>query len=129
MARPATDQPTDVELQILRILWDGGKLTVRDIHSAIQQFKDTNYSTTVKMLSVMLEKNLVVRDENARPHVYRAAISRQKAQQQMLKGMVKKLFDGSTASLVMQALSTQKASKDELAEIRQLIEKIEKGKK
>ena len=129
MARPANEQPTEVELQILTILWSGGKLTVREIHNALQKHKDTNYSTTVKMLSVMLEKELVVRDESARPHVYRAAISQQKAQQQSLKRMVKKLFDGSTGSLVMQALSTQKATKDELAEIRELIEKMEEGKK
>ena len=129
MARPANDQPTEVELQILKILWSGGKLPVREIHNSLQEFKDTNYSTTVKMLSVMLEKKLVVRNESVRPHVYRAATSQQKTQQQMVRGMVRKLFDGSTVSLVMQALSSKKASDEELDEIRQLIEKIEGERK
>ena len=88
MARPANEHPTDVELQILRILWDGGKVTVREIHASLQEFKDTNYSTTVKMLSVMLEKGLIDRDENKRPHIYRAIATRQKTQQRMVKGMI-----------------------------------------
>ncbi len=125
MARPSSDQPTEVELQILRILWDGGKLTVREIHGSLQDFKTTNYSTTVKMLSVMLDKGLVSRDESNRPLVYRAAVTRNRAQQQMVKGLIQKAFDGSASSLVMQALSSQKASKQELAEIRELIEKLE----
>ena len=88
---------------------------------------DLGYGPAVgaEMLSVMLDKGLVSRDETNRPLVYRASVTRNRAQQQMVKGLIQKAFDGSTSSLVMQALSSQKASKQELAEIRELIEKLE----
>src|SRR6266704_2413231 len=84
MARPASTRPTDVELQILRILWELGPSPVRDIHKRLEADKGTNYSTTVKMLAVMLDKGLVKRDERAQPHVYRAGLSRKNAGQRML---------------------------------------------
>ncbi|MEM7453519.1 MAG: BlaI/MecI/CopY family transcriptional regulator [Planctomycetota bacterium] len=125
MARPASEQPTNVELQILGVLWDEGPSPVRTIHRHLSSIKQTNYSTTVKMLSVMLDKGLVRRDESVRPHVYRAAVTRAGAQKRALKDVVQKLYEGSAKSLVMQALSTQKASKEDLAEIRRLIERLE----
>ena len=79
MARPASTRPTEVELQILRVLWELGPSPVREIHKRLEADKGTNYSTTVKMLSVMLDKGLVQRDELAQPHVYRAGISRKNA--------------------------------------------------
>ena len=110
MPRPATGQPTEVELQILNVLWDQGPSTVRVIHNALSQLKDTNYSTTVKMLSVMLDKDLVRRDESVRPQIFRAAVTRNTAQKKMLTGLIHKAYEGSAKSLVLQALSTQKAS-------------------
>jgi BlaI family transcriptional regulator, penicillinase repressor len=125
MARSAPSQPTEVELQILRILWDLGPSPVREIHSRLEATKGTNYSTTVKMLSVMLEKGLVKRNEADRPHVYRAAMTQERTQKQLLANLIDKVFNGSAMSLVLQALSSRPASKAELEEVRQVIERLE----
>lgn len=125
MARPVSNQPTDVELQILNVLWELGPSPVRAIHNALAAHKETNYSTTVKMLSVMLEKRLVRRDDSVRPQIWRAAVTRQHAQKKMLKGLIQKVYEGSATSLVMQALSSQKSSPQELQEIRQLLDQLE----
>jgi BlaI family penicillinase repressor len=114
-----------VELQILRVLWEGGPSTVGEIHKALSAEKGTNYSTTVKMLSVMLEKELVKRDESIRPHVYRPVAPQKTTQQRMLRDLIQKAYDGSAGSLVLQALSSQKASKEELAEIRRLLDELQ----
>ena len=90
--------------------------------------KETTYSTTVKMLAVMLEKGLVKRDESASPQVYRAASSQQATQRRMMRNLIDKVYDGSALSLVMQALSSRKASKEELAEVRQLLDDLESKK-
>lgn len=126
MARPASSQPTEVELQILRILWDRGPSPVREIHQGLQADKTTNYSTTVKMLAVMLEKGLVRRDEAASPYIYRAAITQQRAQKKILDALVQKVYDGSRMSLVMQALSTGRTSAEEIEEVRALLDKLER---
>lgn len=125
MPRPASVHPTEVELQILRILWELGPSPVREIHARLEADKGTNYSTTVKMLSVMLQKGLVKRDEAARPHVYRAALSREKAGRRLLRDLIEKLYDGSASSLVLQALSSGKATKAELAEVRRVLDQME----
>ena len=125
MARPASPQPTEVELQILRILWELGPCPVREIHARLHAEKGTNYSTTVKMLGVMLQKGLVKRDEDTRPHVYRPAITRQKAGKRMLNDLIEKVYEGSSLSLVLQALSSSKATRAELAEIRRLLNEME----
>jgi len=129
MPRPTATQPTEVELQILRALWKHGSATVRQIHESLSAQKDTNYSTTVKMLSVMLDKGLVRRDESARPHVYRPAATQQMTQRRILGDLIQKVYAGSAGSLVLQALSSQKASSEELAEIRRLLDELEGGRK
>ena len=128
MRRSGPAQPTEVELQILRILWELGPSPVRDIHARLNADKGTNYSTTVKMLSVMLEKGLVTRDEDATPHVYRPTQSRRKTGKRMLSDLIEKVYDGSAMSLVLQALSNTEATKEELDEVRQLLDQME-GKK
>ena len=124
MPRPASSQPTEVELQILRILWELGPSTVRDIHNRLVESKDTGYSTTVKMLSVMLDKGLAKRDDSVRPQVYRAAATQSRTQKRMLDEMIKKVYDGSAKSLVLQALSSTKTSKRDLEEIRKLLDQL-----
>ena len=119
-------RPTEVELQILHVLWEQGASTVREVHDALQAEKKTNYATTVKMLVVMFEKELVTRDQSVRPQLYKAAISRKSTQKKVLKNVVDKLFSGSSSSLVLQALSTGKTSDAELDEIRQLVEELKK---
>ncbi len=118
--------PTEVELQILRILWELGPSPVRLVHQRLEADKGTNYSTTVKMLSVMLEKGLVKRDEEASPHIYRTSISREKTSRRMLTDLVDKVYAGSTMSLVLQALSSTKATREELDEVRKLLDQMER---
>ena len=125
MARPGSTQPTEVELQILRLLWEHGPATVRQIHNGLAREKGTIYSTTVKMLSIMLDKGLVKRDESARPHVYRPASNQQSTQQKILRDVIRKVYDGSAGSLVLQALSSHSASAEELAEIRRVLDKLQ----
>lgn len=125
MPRPVSTQPTEVEMQILRILWELGPSPVRDIHRRLEAAKGTNYSTTVKMLSVMLQKGMVKRDEDAQPHVYRPAVTQAKTGKRMLDDLIEKVYDGSAMSLVLQALSSGKATKEELAEVRRVLDRME----
>lgn len=125
MARQKATQPTPVELQILGILWEHGSLTARQIHEQLQSEKPSAYSTTVTMLSVMLDKKLVTRDEDAHPQIYRAAKSRGQTQRQMLRDLVQRAYDGSVMSLVMQALSTHRATPEELQDMRQILDSME----
>ena len=127
MARPASSQPTEVELKILRILWHSGGSTAREVHNALarEDAREKNYSTTVKMLSVMLDKGLVKRDETVSPQVFRAGISRKLTQRKMLGDLIDKLYEGSALSLVMQALSSRKATAHELAEVRRMLDELE----
>ena len=127
MARSLSTQPTEVELQILRILWTSGGSTAREVHNGLADIeeKDTTYSTTVKMLSVMLEKGLVKRDESVSPQVYRAAVSQKVTQRKMLGDLIDKVYDGSSLSLVLQALASRKASQEELAEVRRMLDELE----
>ena len=125
MPRQPSSQPTEVELKILRILWEQGASTARQVHNQLSSHRETNYSTTVKMLSVMLEKKLVKRDESVRPQLFRAAASQQRTQKQMLKDLVANAYGGSISSLVLQALSSKKASQEDLVEIRQLLQELQ----
>jgi predicted transcriptional regulator len=125
MSSSSPFQPTEVELQILRVLWELGPSPVREIHARLNAAKGTNYSTTVKMLSVMLEKGLVRRDENAAPHIYRAAVTRDSAAKRMVKDLVEKVYDGAAMSLVLHALKSARATPEELAEVRRILDEME----
>jgi len=118
-------QPTRVEMEILQILWELGPSPVRDIHERLEADKGTSYSTTVKMLSVMLDKGLVRRTESGRPHIYRAAQSQQKTGKRLLRDLIDKAYNGSAMSLVLQALSAADATPAELAEARRLLDQME----
>ena len=125
MRKLGSSQPTAVELEILRILWDLGPSTVREVHLRLSEDKETNYSTTVKMLSVMLGKGLVKRDDTVRPLVYRAAMSRDRAAKSFLSDLIDKVYNGSAMTLVLQALASGKASKGEIEEARKLLDEME----
>ena len=127
MPRRRDENLTEVELQILNVLWDHGPSPVRVIHAELEEVKGTNYSTTVKMLSVMLQKDLVTRTENERPHVYRAKVTRRSASTKMIRTLANRMYDGSAMSLVMQAISTQKPTAEEIAEVRKLLDELESG--
>ena len=125
MSPKPSSQPTEVELQILGILWDLGPSPVRDVHTRLEAMKGTNYSTTVKMLSVMLQKGLVTRQEGVRPLIYKAAVTRAAAGKRFVAELINKVYEGSALSLVLQALSSKKPSADEIAEVRRFLEKVE----
>ena len=122
MPRYPSSRPTDVELQILDVLWQRGPSTVRQVHEVLAARRETGYSTTLKMIQVMREKGLVVRDESVRPQLYRAAESKRETQLQMLDDLSQKAFGGSAKKLVMRMLSAQRVSAEELAEMQRLIE-------
>jgi len=125
MRELGSSQPTAVELEILRVLWELGPSPVREIHARLTEAKGTNYSTSVKMLSVMLTKGLVKRDEHARPHIYRAAITRDRAAKTFLSDLIEKVYNGSAMSLVLQALAGGTASQAEIDEARKLLDEME----
>jgi len=125
MARPASSQPTDVELQILGVLWEAGSATVRQVHDALSKHRETGYSTTLKMMQVMLDKGLLLRDDTVRPQVYRAAKSRELTQEQMLDDLAQRAFHGSAMRLVMRMVSSGRLSGQELEQLQQLAEQAE----
>ena len=133
MARPASNRPTDAELAILRILWDRGPSTVRDVHKVLRAAQGarraSGYTSSLKIMQIMLEKNLVARDESGRSHVYRAAVPREHTQRQIVGDLLERVFGGSARALVLQALSAKRAGADELAEIRKLLDEYEGGKR
>src|SRR5581483_12454578 len=125
MVTPARRKPTDAELAILRVLWARGPSTVRQVAEALG--KDTGYTTALKLLQIMTEKQLVVRDESERTHVYAAASTEDQTQRQLVSDLVDRAFGGSAAKLVLQALAAKKATPAELAEIRKLIDRERGG--
>ena len=113
-------KPTDAELGILNVLWTRGPSTVRQVAEALG--REAGYTTVLKLLQIMTEKQLVVRDESARTHVYQAAYTADQTQRQLVNDLLERAFGGSAAKLVLQALSSNKASPEELAEIRKLLD-------
>jgi BlaI family penicillinase repressor len=122
-------RPTDAELDILTVLWSRGPSTVREVHDEIAQRKPAQYTTVLKLLQIMAEKGLVRRDEKERAHVYEASRPREWTQRQLAGDLLQRAFAGSAKSLMMGALSARKASKEELAELRKMLEEYERGAK
>ncbi len=129
MADKTTPRPTDAELAILRVLWERGPSTVREVHDALSDSQDTGYTTVLKLLQIMTDKGLVVRDESQRAHVYATRESEQRTQHRLLGDLIDRAFGGSPAKLVMQALSGRKATAEELTQIRELLESMEGERK
>lgn len=122
---PRPPRPTDAELAILRVLWERGPSTVRQVHESQTQDPPTAYTTTLKLLQIMTDKGHVQRDDRDRSHVYRALASEEQTQRLLLQDLLDRAFGGSSTKLVMQALSNRKASREELAEIRRLLDERE----
>ncbi|MBN1211499.1 MAG: BlaI/MecI/CopY family transcriptional regulator [candidate division Zixibacteria bacterium] len=129
MTKKKNINPTDAELDILRVLWSHGPGTVKEIHEQLPGKPPRGYTTVLKLLQIMSEKDLVARDERRRAHVYRACYSIEYTQRKLLSRLMDKAFDSSAGKLVVQALSAKPASREELQEIRRLLDKLEGGKK
>jgi len=112
-------KPTDAELGILRVLWARGPSTVREVTETLG--RDTGYTTVLKLLQIMIEKRLVRRDESSRTHIYEAAFTQDQTERQLVADLLDRVFDGSAAKLVLQALAANKTTPEELDEIKKLI--------
>ena len=122
MSKPSAPRPTDAELAILRVLWERGPSTVRQVHESLRPVRPTAYTTALKMLQIMTEKGLVRRDETDRTHIYEARLTQDQTQRQLVRDLLDRAFGGSASKLVMQALASRPASAEELTQIRELID-------
>jgi BlaI family transcriptional regulator, penicillinase repressor len=122
MNKAPAPRPTDAELAILRILWDRGPSTVRQVHEILGRERQAAYTTALKLLQIMTEKGLVERDERDRTHIYRARLSEETTQRQLVRDLVDRAFAGSSSKLVLQALASKRASAEELRDIRKAID-------
>jgi predicted transcriptional regulator len=127
MAKKPWPRPTDAELAILRVLWQRGPSTVREVTEVLAARREVGYTTALKLLQIMTDKGLVRRDEARRTHVYAARRSEEQTQRQLVGDLLERAFGGSAQKLVMQALAARRASPEELAEIRRLLDEIERG--
>lgn len=118
-------KPTESELEILQILWEHGPSNVRFVHEIIAEEKAVGYTSTLKLMQIMAEKEIVKRDTSNRTHIYEANIEEERTQKHLLDKFVAGTFRGSAMKLVLSALGNNKASKEELAEIKDLIKRIE----
>ncbi len=125
MARSKTNGPTEKELAILKVLWAKGPCTVRQVNDQINTEQETGYTTTLKLMQIMTDKRLLVRDDSAFKHIYKPTISAETTEKQIVGDMLDKVFSGSAERLVMRALSTKQVSAEELKKIRQLLDKME----
>ncbi|MEO2014034.1 MAG: BlaI/MecI/CopY family transcriptional regulator [Fuerstiella sp.] len=118
-------KPTEAELDILRVLWELGPSTVRQVHNVLSSERDVGYTTVLKPMQIMFEKGLVTRDDSEKSHVYKAKQRAQTTQRQLVTDLLTRAFGGSTEQLVLQALSSKKVTKSELAEIRRMLDELE----
>ena len=119
--------PSDAEFGILTVLWRCGPSTVREVHEALA--KDTGYTSTLKQMQVMHEKGLLRRSERSRSHVYEAAVTREEAQARFAGELMHRVFEGSARNLVLGALTAQRASSEDLDEMRRMLDEFEKRRK
>ncbi len=117
--------PTDAELAILSVLWSRGPSTVREVHEALEPTQGTGYTTALKLLQIMAQKGLVERDERSKSHIYRALPGKEQTQKRLLSDLMTRAFAGSASELVLRALSSKPTSKEELGEIRALLDRLE----
>ena len=125
MVKKTNSQPTERELEILGLLWKNGPSTVRQINEHMDKREETGYTTTLKLMQIMVEKGLLVRDQSKYRHVYTPAISEEITQNQLVGDLLEKVFSGSAEKLVMRALSAKKVSAKELAKIREILKEME----
>ncbi len=119
------NKPTESELEVLQILWSNGASTVRQVNDQLNEQREVGYTTTLKIMQIMAEKGLVIRDTSSRTHVYKAKEEEGSAKNHILKDFIKSTFSGSATELILQALGSSKPTQSELEEIRSLIDKLQ----
>lgn len=124
----AQPRPTEGELAILRVLWDSGPLSVREVQRVLDARRPTGYTTVLKLMQIMTEKRLVERDESVRPQIYRPRYTRENTQRQLLRDLTERAFGGSMKALVLQALPKGRASAEELRDLEELLDRLEAKK-
>ena len=124
MKKTKNRKPTDAELAILEVIWERGSATVREVYQVLNEQRKSGYTTVLKLMQIMREKGILKRDESVRPQIYRPARPRNKTQKMLLRDLLNRAFGGSTGSLVLQALSMELSTPDELKEIRELLDKF-----
>ncbi len=129
MARKPSPNLTDVELQILGVLWERGPSTVRQVHEALEDQRETGLSTTLKMMQVMTAKGLLLKDDDQRPQVFRPAVSQEQAQTQFVDHLIQRVFGGAADKLILRAANSRHVSRKDLAQIRKLLKELEGGGK
>lgn len=125
MVRQKVNLPTDGELEILRVLWSRGPSTVRQVFAALSKTRKTGHTTVLKLMQIMTDKGLIKPDRTVRPQVFAPAQTQNQIQRRLVRHLLDRAFSGSAGNLVLQALSTKKASPEELEEIRRLLDKLE----
>jgi BlaI family penicillinase repressor len=123
---PAPPRPTQAELEILCVLWQRGPSSVREVQDTLSETRTIGYTTALKLLQIMARKGLVARDERERTHVYRAALAQEQTQRQLLTDLLERAFDGSAGQMILQALAARPASRDEMDEIRKVLDKAQR---
>jgi BlaI family penicillinase repressor len=126
---PPAPRPTDAELEILRVLWERGKSTVRQVQEALEARRTAGYTTVLKQLQIMTEKNLVSRDETDRAHVYRPTRAREETEKQLVGDLLDRAFGGAASRLVLHALASHPSTPEEIAQIRALLEEASRDRK
>lgn len=121
MKTKETSRPTEGELEILAVLWEQGSATVREVYEAIIASRPMVYTGVLKLMQIMADKGLVIRDERARAHVYRAAVAKEDTERRFVRELSQRLFSGSAAQLALRALEMEPASEEDLVEIRRLL--------
>ena len=129
MPRRSSPHPTEAELEILNVLWRSGPSTVREVHEALQGDRQTSLTTTLKLLQVMTEKKLVIRDEEVRPLRYRPARPKERTQAGLLDELARRAFNGSMRKLLVRAVEEGDLSPEELRDIRKLVDRVHKGQR
>jgi BlaI family transcriptional regulator, penicillinase repressor len=129
MKATAQQNPTPSELEILQVLWSRGPSTVREVHDALSAVKQLGYTSVLKLMQIMTAKGLVTRSETHRAHVYEAQEPAEKTKQQFAEDMLQRVFQGSASELMLHALAGRRSSKEELKELRRLLDDYERKQK
>ncbi len=129
MTNSKFSKPTESEMEILQVLWELGPSTVREVHHVLSETKESGYTTSLKLMQIMYEKGLLIRNDEAKTHIYTSAVKKESVQKQVVSKMINGLFKGSSAKLVMHALGNHRASKEEIQEIKKYLDEMENDAK